>query len=109
LIEIRHSPGKMMKIRNESKKEKEMPITKELVNIKKLEAAGFPHEQAEVLADIIEQSHVDGQQTLKEFIHNENTSLELRIKASQVDLLVKFSGIVACFISAALAIAKLLW
>ncbi|OHB71347.1 MAG: hypothetical protein A2W17_07390 [Planctomycetes bacterium RBG_16_41_13] len=45
-----------------------MPITKELSNIRKLEAAGFPHEQAEVLTDIIEQSHVDGQQSLKDFI-----------------------------------------
>jgi len=86
-----------------------MPITKELSNIKKLEAVGFPHEQAEVLTDIIEQSHVDSQQSLKEFIHNENTNLELRIKASQADLLIKFSAIVAGFISAALAIAKLLW
>ncbi|MBF8275215.1 MAG: hypothetical protein HW390_288 [Candidatus Brocadiaceae bacterium] len=86
-----------------------MPITKELNNIKKLEAVGFPHEQAEALTDIIEQSHVDSQQSLKEFIHNENTNLELRIKASQAELLIKFSAIVVGFISAALAIAKLLW
>lgn len=86
-----------------------MPITKELSNIKKLEAVGFPHEQAEALTDIIEQSHVDGQQSLKEFIHNESTNLELRIKASQADLLIRFSAITAGFISAALAIAKLLW
>lgn len=45
-----------------------MPITKELSNIRKLEAVGFPHEQAEVLTDIIEESHVDGQQSLKDFI-----------------------------------------
>lgn len=45
-----------------------MPITKELSNIRKLEAVGFPHEQAEALTDIIEQSHVDGQQSLKDFI-----------------------------------------
>ena len=97
-----------------------MPITKELNNIKKLEAVGFPHEQAEALTDIIEQSHVDSQQSLKEFIHNENTNLEirlkssqaemeLRLKTSQTDLFIKFSAIVAGFISAALAIAKLLW
>ncbi len=86
-----------------------MPITKELNNIKKLEAVGFPHEQAEALTDIIEQSHVDSQQSLKEFIHNENTNQELRIKASQAELLIKFSAIVVGFISAALAIAKLLW
>ena len=108
-----------------------MPITKELNNIRKLEAVGFPHEQAEALTDIIEQSHVDSQQGLKEFIHSENASMdirlkaslaelelrfkasqaemELRLKTSQTDLLVKFSGIIAGFISAALAIAKLLW
>ncbi|HJW85330.1 MAG TPA: hypothetical protein VJ440_01700 [Candidatus Brocadiaceae bacterium] len=86
-----------------------MPITKELNNIKKLEAVGFPHDQAEALTDIIEQSHVDSQQSLKEFIHSENTNLELRIKASQAELLIKFSAIVVGFISAALAIAKLLW
>ena len=97
-----------------------MPITKELYNIKKLEAVGFPHEQAETLTDIIEQSHVDSQQSLKEFIHNENTNLEtrlkssqtemeLRLKTSQTDVFIKFSAVVAGFISAALAIAKLLW
>lgn len=86
-----------------------MPITKELHTIKKLEAVGFPHEQAEALTDIIEQSHVDSQQGLKEFIRNENIHMELRIKASQSDLLIKFSAIVAGFISTALAIAKLLW
>ena len=152
-----------------------MPITKELYNIKKLEAVGFPHEQAETLTDIIEQSHVDSQQSLKEFIHNEITNLEtrlklsqaeletrlkssqaemahalkssqaemahalktsqaemahalkssqaemghglkssqtemeLRLKTSQTDIFIKFSAVVAGFISAALAIAKLLW
>ena len=130
-----------------------MPITKELYNIKKLEAVGFPHEQAETLTDIIEQSHVDSQQSLKEFIRNENTNLEarlkssqaemehrlkssqaemahglkssqtemahglkssqtemeLRLKTSQTDVFIKFSAVVAGFISAALAIAKLLW
>ncbi len=97
-----------------------MPITKELSNIKKLEAVGFPHEQAEVPANIIEQSHVDGQQSLKEFIRNElklSTSelrssmseMEARLMASQSDLLIKYSAIVAGFITMALAIAKLLW
>lgn len=97
-----------------------MPITKELSNIKKLEAVGFPHEQAEVLADIIEQSHVDSQQDLKEFIRNElkismsemktsMSEMEARLRASQSDLLIKYSAIVAGFITMALAIAKLLW
>ena len=119
-----------------------MPITKELNNIRNLEAVGLPHEQAEALTDIIEQSHVDSQQGLKEFIHSEianlefrqralqtemehrlkasqaemehclktsQTEMELRLKTSQTDLLIKFSGIIAGFISAALAIAKLLW
>lgn len=34
----------------------------------KVRRVGFPHEQAEVLTDIIEESHVDGQQSLKDFI-----------------------------------------
>jgi len=85
-----------------------MAITEELSNIKKLEAVRFTHEQAEALTDIIEQSHIDSQRSLKGFIHNENVNLGLRIKASQADLLIKFSAIVA-FISVALAIAKLLW
>ena len=48
-----------------------MPITRELDNLKKLESVGFSHEQAETLADVIEKSHVDSQESLKEFIHNE--------------------------------------
>lgn len=93
-----------------------MPITKELNNVKRLEAAGFVHEQAEAPADIIEQSHVDGQQSLKDFINDkvkeirsEISSSELRIRASHTDLLMKFFAIVAGCISIALAIAKLLW
>ena len=58
-----------------------MPITKELNNIRKLEAVGFPHEQAEALTDIIEQSHIDSQQGLKEFIHSEIVNLEFRQRA----------------------------
>lgn len=85
-----------------------MPITKELDNIRKFESAGFSHEQAEILTDVIEQSHVNGQQTLKEFIHNELSSLELRMKASQTDLLVKIFAIVAGCTSIAVAVSKLL-
>lgn len=110
-----------------------MPITKELDNIRKFESVGFSHEQAEVLTDVIEQSHVNGQQGLKEFIRNELdgfrremddfrkefrneikevrneiNSLELRMKASQTDLLVKIFGIVAGCTSIAIAVSKLL-
>ena len=52
-----------------------MPITEELNNIRKLESVGFSHEQAETLADVIEKAQVDGQESLKEFIHNENKTL----------------------------------
>lgn len=87
-------------------------------------AVGFPHEQAETLADIIEESHVDGQQGLKEFINNkfdtfskeirselksEISGLEAKLRASQADLLLKYSAIIAGFVSIALATAKLLW
>ncbi|MGR3303950.1 MAG: hypothetical protein ACUZ8I_15820 [Candidatus Scalindua sp.] len=56
-----------------------MPITSELDNLKKLEAVGFDHKQAETLADVIEKSHVDSQESLKEFIRNENTNLENKL------------------------------
>lgn len=36
-----------------------MPITKELKNIKNFESSRFTHEQAETLADVIEESHAD--------------------------------------------------
>lgn len=45
-----------------------MPITQELKNVKRFESTGFSHEQAEVLAETIEESHVDSQESLKEFI-----------------------------------------
>ena len=44
-----------------------MPITKELENIRKFESVGFTHDQAEVLTETLEQSHVNGQQNLKDF------------------------------------------
>ena len=52
-----------------------MPITEELKNIKKLESVGFRHEQAKVLADIIEQAQLSGHESLKEFIRNENKDI----------------------------------
>ena len=64
-----------------------MPITKELKNIKKFEAAGFTHEQAETLTDVIEESHVDSQESLKDFIRNELLTL-------RYDLLLKIFAIV---------------
>ena len=64
-----------------------MSITRELDNLKKIESVGFSHEQAETLADVIEKSHVDSQESLKEFIHNENTKLENKLsnKISSLD------------------------
>lgn len=50
-----------------------MSITKELKNVKKFESAGFTHEQAEPLAETIEESHVDGQEPIKDFIQKSNT------------------------------------
>ncbi|HJW85699.1 MAG TPA: hypothetical protein VJ440_03615 [Candidatus Brocadiaceae bacterium] len=47
-----------------------MPITKELENLRKFESVGFTHEQAETLTDVIKQSHVNGQQSLKDFIND---------------------------------------
>ena len=100
-----------------------MPITKELENMRKFESVGFTHKQAETLTDVIEQSHVNGQENLKEFIekkfegvdrkfeniHHEIVNLELRIKASHTDLLMKFFAIVAGCISIGIAVARFLW
>ncbi len=36
-----------------------MPIIKELKNVRNFESVGFSHEQAETLADVIEESHAD--------------------------------------------------
>lgn len=85
-----------------------MPITKELENIRKFESVGFSHEQAEILAETLGQSHVDGRQDLKEFINEKIDKLELRIKASHTDLLMKIFAIVAGCTSIALAFSKLL-
>lgn len=95
-----------------------MPITRELDNLKKLESVGFSHEQAETLADVIEKSHVDSQESLKEFIHNENANLEnklskeissLRVEMSKElkDLLIKIFGIVVGTVGLAVTILKL--
>ena len=85
-----------------------MPITKELENIRKFESVGFTHAQAEILAETLEQSHVDGQKDLKEFINERLDKLELRIKASHADLLMKIFAIVAGCTTIAVAVSKLL-
>ena len=94
-----------------------MPITKELENLRKFESVGFTHEQSEVLTDVIEQSHVNGQQSLKDFINdkfeelrkdvrNEITSSELRIRASHTDLQVKILAIAAGCTTIGVAISR---
>ena len=102
-----------------------MPITKELDNIRKLESVGFSHQQAETLADVIEKSHVDSQQSLKDSFHTlENrmntlekkidsvlsvtNNIDLHIKAGQTDLLLKIFAIAAGCTSIAVAVSKLL-
>lgn len=102
-----------------------MPITRELDNLKKLESVGFSHEQAETLADVIEKSHVDSQESLKEFIHNEISNLrsEMKILHSEMkslrsdiicemnkelkDLLIKIFGIIVGTVGIAVTILKL--
>ncbi len=44
-----------------------MSITNELENINELESVGFDHEQAKAITKVVEQSHVDGHETLKGF------------------------------------------
>lgn len=103
-----------------------MPITRELENLNKFESVGFSparqmaggHEQAETLTDVIEKSHADSQESLKEFIHNENTNLEnklskeisnLRVEINKElkDLLIKIFGIIVGTVGVAVTILKL--
>ena len=90
-----------------------MPITKELENLRKFESVGFTHEQSEVLTDVIENAIVDNQQSLKEFIGKkfddaakELINLELRIKVSHTDLLVKILAIAAGCTTIGIAISR---
>lgn len=86
---------------------------------------GFTHDQAETLADVIEKSHIDGQQSLKDSFHTlENRmnalekkidgilkvtdNIDLHIKAGQADLLLKIFAIAAGCTSIAVAVSKLL-
>lgn len=93
-------------------------ITEELKNVKKFESVGFSHEQAETLAETLEEAQASGQENLKEFIRNEFDkqtkdfviklhSLEAKIMASQKDMLIKIFGIVAGCITVAITILKL--
>ena len=99
-----------------------MPITKELKNLKKFESVGFSHEQSEALADVIEESHADSHESLKEFIRDELekqigasenrlskqiNALEVRLMISQKDLLIKIFGIIVGTIGVAVTILKL--
>ncbi|MDR4508049.1 MAG: hypothetical protein MRJ65_07395 [Candidatus Brocadiaceae bacterium] len=106
-----------------------MSITEELKNVKKFESVGFTHEQAEALAETIEQAQSASQQDLKDFIRNEfaklveyfesklNTqqkdfncklsSLEARLMVSQKDLLIKIFGIGVGTVGIAVTILKL--
>ncbi len=86
-----------------------MPITRELENIEELEPVNLTHEHAKTLAKIIESSHADSHESLKEFIRAENKSLgatirselkqdtkdlEIRMAYAQKDLLLKIFAII---------------
>nr|CAJ74436.1 hypothetical protein kuste3673 [Candidatus Kuenenia stuttgartiensis] len=75
-----------------------MPITKELENIRKFESVGFTHDQAEVLTETLEQSHVNGQQNLKDFLNIKFNEMDVKFNAMDVqfnalrnDMDVKFN------------------
>lgn len=105
-------------------------------NVKRLESAGMPHAQAEVLAEIIEEAQFATQEGLKEFIRNEfgifekkigekfntlriqndekfnalqiqNKDLEIRLLNHQRDMLIKIVGIFASLLALAVAVIKL--
>lgn len=61
-----------------------MPITKELENIRKFESVGFTHDQAEVLTETLEQSHVNGQQNLKDFLNIKFNEMDVKFNAMDV-------------------------
>jgi len=109
-----------------------MPITEELKNVKEFESVGFSHEQAETLADVIEKSHAQSHESLKDFIRNEFEkqtkdidikfstfdakfstfdaklgTLEARLMTSQKDLLIKLFGIIVGTVGVAVTILKL--
>ena len=106
-----------------------MPITEELKNAKKFESVGFSHEQAEVLAETIEEAQTNGLDSLKEFIRieigwlenrldnkitNETNSirseikdLEVRMAIAQKDLLIKIFTIIVGTVGMAVTILKL--
>lgn len=97
-----------------------MPITAELENVKKLEAVGFDHAQALVLAEVQETTAQDTNQDLKDYIHAENKVVRLEIKevrvemkevraeikSSQSELLIKLSGIIAICFTVAFTLLK---
>ena len=70
-----------------------MPITKELENIRKFESVGFSHEQAEILADVIEQSHVNGHQSLKDFINDKFKEVGIEFKDLRSDIQNRFKEV----------------
>ena len=102
-----------------------MSITKELENINELEAVGFDHKQAKAITKIIEQSHVDSHESLKEFIRSEFEkqnkdidskfkdfdsklyALETRLISSQKDLLIKMFAIITGTAAMLFAMLKL--
>jgi hypothetical protein len=65
----------------------------------------------QTLADVIEKSHIDSQESLKDFIHNENTNLDLRINETisrgLKDMLIKIFGIIVGTVGVAVTILKL--
>ena len=70
-----------------------MPIAKELENLRKFESVGFTHEQSEVLTDVIEQSHVNGQQSLKDFINDKFEELRTEMDNKFKDVRNEFKDV----------------
>lgn len=77
-----------------------MPITEELKNVKKFESVGFTHEQAEAMAESLEEAQVSGQESLKDFIRSELVTL-------RYDLLLKIFAIVTGTAAILFAMIKL--
>ena len=70
-----------------------MPITEELKNVKKFESVGFTHEQAEVLAESLEDTVKSGTESLKEFINDKINNQTKDIQGQFKDIQGQFKDI----------------
>lgn len=95
-----------------------MPITSELHNTRRLRDAGFSQEQAEILAELLEDSQQQGFEKFAEVLtlelgkvrhelNGEIKDLRAEMHASMKDLAVKLMTLVVAVVTVAVAVIKL--